>query len=668
MITALALVRSSSRCYDMIRTASRQLHQQFSHRRLTPPCSLMTSQCIAHRNPPIRNKFQRFSMAAKSRLEEESAAKELEKLAAVDPSSSSSLGSKRVSASLASFDADASSTTATTFESNPIPDFSYSTAAWSSKTTKDLLVAYTAFGLCRVPFFVRRAEPLLGYTRKVLGDTLTDKLMEQTLFGHFCAGTDETSIQPVIYKLEQAGIGSILDFAAEDDGSGQQQQSNNSASSHDNAKSHSQQQSLEHNNDITMSTQSTVNSVAGMTPKVRVYDYESEQKCDAHLDNFLKCIRDVASLQKDGYAAIKVTALGNPKLLERMSRAIVEAQNLFRKFDENGDGTISHEEFTTGFHLFFRNDETKLRELLEKLDHDQHDSSGSVSDSHKKNSIDYIAWSMLLEPRDLPQLTASCIEVGPLALATPTDEEVELMERMLERAYTLAEEAARVGTRLLIDAEQARFQPAIDNLVWTLQRKFNATSVSEFPVIYNTYQCYLKDALPRLQTDVERSERYGYHFGAKLVRGAYMESERVLAETLNYLSPIHDTIEETHASYNGAVEFLLKHAKTTDKQVELMVASHNQQSVEKAIAAMNEIGIDRKGPTISFAQLYGMMDHLTYNLGLLEYRAYKYLPYGPVKLVMPYLIRRANENSSIAGASTLELDMIRAELKRRWFG
>jgi proline dehydrogenase len=550
-------------------------------------------------------------------------------------------------------------TTPTTFTRNPIPDFSYSTAAWSSKTTKDLLVAYGAFSLCRVPFFVHRAESLLHYTRLFLGDAITDSIMQKTLFGHFCAGTDDTSIQPVIRKLEQAGIGSILDFAAEDDGSSSTGGANPPPTSNSSRTSPTMEQ-------IASATTSLDSS---LIPKVRVYDYESEAKCDAHVTTFTNCIQNVARLQKDGYAAIKITALGNPKLLERMSRAIVEAQNLFRKFDQNNDGTLSYEEFDQGFQLFFRNDDAKRMEMLEKLKHDSNTPEGSSSSTPPNNQlIDYVAWSMLLEPRDLPQLTASCIDIGPLALATPTDEEVELMERMFDRVYCLAEEAARVGTRLLIDAEQTRFQPAIDNLVWNLQRKYNATSVSEFPVIYNTYQCYLKDSLSRLQTDLERSERYGFHFGAKLVRGAYMESERALATTLNYPSPIHDTIDDTHTSYNGAVQFLLKHAKSTGKRVELVVASHNQESVEKAIAAMNEIGIDRRGPTISFAQLYGMMDHLTFNLGLHGYRAYKYVPYGPVKLVMPYLIRRANENSSIAGASTLELDMIRAELKRRSFG
>jgi proline dehydrogenase len=175
----------------------------------------------------------------------------------------------------------------------------------------------------------------------------------------------------------------------------------------------------------------------------------------------------------------------------------------------------------------------------------------------------------------------------------------------------------------------------------------------------------LKDAGDRLKTDVERSERHNYHFGAKLVRGAYMESERALAAAKGDPSPIHDTLQDTHDCYNDSVKFLLKHSKTSNKTTEVMCATHNQETIELAIDAMNEIGIDRKAQTICFAQLFGMMDNLTYKLGQTGFRAYKYVPYGPVKMVMPYLLRRANENSAIAGGAPKELEMITNELKRR---
>ena len=505
---------------------------------------------------------------------------------------------------------------------NPIPDFGDAQSAYRSKSNVELARAWLSFSLCRVRPLVRFSEPLLKYSRKVFGDWIVDSGLQMTLFGHFCAGTDEKSIQPVIQKLEQAGVGSILDFAAEDDGESEPKSSKILA-------------------DVIVHDEK---------PKVRVYDYESEAQCDRHVETFRKCIQDVADLQSDGYAAVKVTALGNPKLLERMSRAIVEAQNLFAKFDRDADGVVSKDEFELAYQVFFQ-DDSDLKNHLDLLI----DSQGMV---------DYISWSMTLSPRDLPNITKGCREVGPLSLACPTDEELELMERMYERGHELGREAAKTGTRVLIDAEQVRFQPAIDNLVLDLQRTYNAERETDHPLIYNTYQCYLKDVPERLKTDVERSERFEYHFGAKLVRGAYMESERALAESLDLESPIHDTIEDTHTCYNDAVSFLLEKAKT-HPSLELMLASHNQRSIELAIEAMNQHGIDRKSSTICFAQLFGMMDHLTFNLGKHGYRAYKYVPYGEVKMVMPYLIRRANENSSLAGGATQELQMIRQELQRR---
>jgi proline dehydrogenase len=279
--------------------------------------------------------------------------------------------------------------------------------------------------------------------------------------------------------------------------------------------------------------------------------------------------------------------------------------------------------------------------------------------------VDYITWSKLLRPSDLPKLTSNCREVGPLALAAPTDEEIELMDAMFQRAHTIAEEAAKCGTRILVDAEQARFQPAIDNLVNELQQKYNSTDTTDVPIIFNTYQCYRKGELEEIQSDVERSERYNFHFGAKLVRGAYLESERALAEVLHYPSPIHDTLEETHKCYDDAVDFLLRHSVKTDKKLEVMCGTHNQVSTEKAIKLMDELGIDRQDGTVHFGQLLGMADNLTFNLGAVGYRAYKYVPYGKVGEVMPYLLRRAQENSAVLGNSNHELELLHEELRRR---
>lgn len=524
----------------------------------------------------------------------------------------------------------------------PKPDFNDAKAAYESKSTVELWRAFAVFQLCRIPFLVKHSETLLQASRKVLGGTISDALLKATLFGHFCAGEDEKRIQPVLENLQSSGIGSILDYAHEDDGSS----------------SSSDEEKEQPSSDAPTNTATSPEEILQeANPKVlvRTYDYESEHQCDLHVKTFEDCIHAVQHLDAEGYAAVKVTALGNPKLLERMSRALREVKVLFGKFDQDGDGFISRAEFEEGFNLFFRHDNSHdLEEMFDLLDPDH------------TGRVDFITWSMMLSPKDLPRITAKCRELGPLAMASPTEEEVELIEAMFERGHKLAKEASKCGVRLLIDAEQHRFQPAIDNLVLDLQRNFNATDKTDKPIIYNTYQCYLKDTSERLTTDMERSERHSYHFGAKLVRGAYMEGERALAETLGYESPIHETIEDTHACYDESVDYLLHQSKaTTDRKVEMMLASHNQSSIEKAIETMDTLDIDPQDSTICFAQLYGMTDNLTYNLGQNGFRAYKYVPYGEVHEVMPYLVRRAQENSAVAGGAAKELQMIRAELERR---
>lgn len=505
------------------------------------------------------------------------------------------------------------------FTPQDLPDFSDTRAAYSTKTTAELARSYFSLSLCQIPFLVRNSENLLAISRRTLGDRFTDYFLRMTLFGHFCAGEDEELIKPTIAKLKQAGISSILDFAAEDDGA-----------SSDTAEGDPRHQA-------------------------RVYDYESEELCDRHVGTFLKCIKDVSELGSDGFAAIKVTALTNPKLLERMSLAIVETRNLFAKFDQDGNGILTKEEFQRGFDTFFKGEGAMWQEAME-------------TSQLENGMIDYIMWSSLLKPSNLPQLVSKCRDIGPLYLSAPTEEEIDLMETMFTRGHQLAKEASNLGVRLLVDAEQVRFQPAIDNFVLELQRVYNANDLTAIPIIYNTYQCYLKDTPERLLLDIERSQRFNYRFGTKLVRGAYMESEREIAKDKDELSPIHVTINETHACYNWAVETLLRQSAEADSSVELMLATHNQNSIERAIVGMQRHGIKPNDSTVCFGQLLGMSDDITFNLGKHGYRAYKYLPYGEVQMVMPYLIRRANENSSVASSAAKEMVMMRQEIGRRVFG
>jgi proline dehydrogenase len=199
---------------------------------------------------------------------------------------------------------------------NPVPDFNDTQSAYKSKTTSELLRAGLCFGLCKIPVLVSNSEMMLRASRSI-SPSVTDALLKATLYGHFCAGEDQVRIQPVIKMLDNYGVGNILDYAAESD----------------------------EPSSLTPSSAVPPSPAVAPSPVAREYDYESEAKCDQHVDTFMQCINDVAAGSKEGYAAIKVTALGNPKLLSRMSQAITEAKRLFEKFDGNMDGFVSREEF-----------------------------------------------------------------------------------------------------------------------------------------------------------------------------------------------------------------------------------------------------------------------------------------------------------------------------------
>jgi len=523
---------------------------------------------------------------------------------------------------------------------NPVPSFEDTSTSFATKSTAELVRSALSFALCQVPFLVNNSEGLLKLSRQILGDRLTDVALKGTLYGHFCAGEDLPRIKPTIDSLQRAGVGSILDFVAEADGEADQEGSPGK----------SQEEALAEW--VLQENQ----------PISRVYPFINEDACDEHVDTFLSCIRDVASSHNEGgFAAIKVTALCDPTLLARLSRAVVETQNLFAKFDNDQNGLVGAREFEEGLRAYFRDEDAqKLSDLFSEYTERTVDGG--------TDQIDYVTWSLMMQPKHLKYITASCREAGPLSLAALEADEIAMLDRLYARVYKVAEEASKLGVRLLVDAEQTLYQPAIDNIVLDMQKQFNCNSTTNHPVVFNTYQCYLKDSATRLEQDLTRADRLGYHFGAKMVRGAYMESERAMADRFGYESPIHDTPEETHESYNSSIRRVLQYSKTSDPSVEVMLASHNQESIQLAVQAMNELDVHREKPTIVFAQLYGMMDHVTLALGSHGYRAYKYVPYGEVKLAMPYLIRRARENSSVSKSAANELSLIAHELKQRMLG
>lgn len=236
-------------------------------------------------------------------------------------------------------------------------------------------------------------------------------------------------------------------------------------------------------------------------------------------------------------------------------------------------------------------------------------------------------------------------------------EEEQLYERSKERIYKLAQLAFENNVSLFVDAEESWIQQPLDALTFDLMSKYN----KERPIIYNTMQFYRKDRLEFLQKTVEKAKKAGFIYAVKLVRGAYMEKEELRARKMNYENPIQASKENTDKDYNEALKFAIEQIE----HVAICVATHNEESTLLATKLMAGKKLPNDHPHIHFSQLLGMSDHISFNLAKEGYNASKYMPYGPVDDVIPYLIRRAQENTSVAGQMGRELKLLKDEVKRR---
>lgn len=227
-------------------------------------------------------------------------------------------------------------------------------------------------------------------------------------------------------------------------------------------------------------------------------------------------------------------------------------------------------------------------------------------------------------------------------------------EKLVKRTEKICSIASELGVGIMIDAEETWIQDPIDHIALKMSRKFNQKK----SVVYNTLQFYRHDRIAFMHAAYQDSLDHGYQFAVKIVRGAYMEKERARAEKLQYRSPIHLNKVAVDKDYNEAIDFLIQHHITCS----VIVASHNENSTLKAV----QLSIQENAQdALHFSQLYGMSDNLTFNLASDGYHVSKYLPFGPVEEVIPYLLRRAQENSSVAGQTSRELSLIREECKRR---
>jgi proline dehydrogenase len=238
-----------------------------------------------------------------------------------------------------------------------------------------------------------------------------------------------------------------------------------------------------------------------------------------------------------------------------------------------------------------------------------------------------------------------------------TDAEKQEFEKVKGRFLTICQKANELQIPVMVDAEETWIQGIVDEMTEEMMFRFN----TEKPLVFATLQMYRHDRLEYLKGLVSRSRKKGVFTAVKLVRGAYMEKERERAAQKGYPSPIYPDKPATDKGFDDAVAFCIENVK----DVAVCVGTHNELSCARGAEKMIELEIPRNHTNVSFSQLLGMSDHISYNMAAEGFYVSKYVPYGPIKTVVPYLIRRAEENTSVAGQTSRELFLLRTELKRR---
>ncbi|XP_030005694.1 proline dehydrogenase 1, mitochondrial isoform X1 [Sphaeramia orbicularis] len=536
-------------------------------------------------------------------------------------------------------------------------DFDNTQEAYKSKDNIELLRSLLVFKLCTFDFLVEKNKELMDLSKKLLGNRMFEKMMKMTFYGQFVAGEDHNAIKPLIRKNQAFGVGAVLDYSVEEDLSQEEAEKKEM----DSCVSEAERESPgDDHREKKYKAHRQFGDRRGGVISARTYFYADEAKCDNQMDTFINCIKASGGASADGFSAIKLTALGRPQFLLQFSEVLVKWRQFFNFLAAQqgiSDMTVLEQKLEL----------EQLKENLTELGVGAKDDIDNWFTGERiglSGTIDFLDWNSLINDTTkisnllmVPNLKTGQLE--PL-LRSFTAEEERQMKRMLQRVDILARHALENGVRLMVDAEQTYFQPAISRLTLEMQRIFNR----EKPIIFNTYQCYLKDAYDNVSVDVELSRREGWYFGAKLVRGAYMYQERARAKEIGYEDPINPDYEATNKMYHKCLEYVLEEIDHSRK-ANVMVATHNEDTVKFTLEKMNEMGLSPTENKVYFGQLLGMCDQISFPLGQAGFPVYKYVPYGPVNEVIPYLSRRAQENRGFMKGSQRERHLLSKELKRR---
>ena len=325
-------------------------------------------------------------------------------------------------------------------------------------------------------------------------------------------------------------------------------------------------------------------------------------------------------------------------------------------FEQFCSGQTLEESFNTVKRLHNKNVKSYLHYSVEGLENED---SYDLSLNEVLDSIKFVAEKQILDFTVFkPTAIANSLILEKISKGDSlNDNEETLYKKAYERFNKICELAYKKDVKILVDAEESWIQDAIDQIVLEMMIKFNKDKA----IVFNTSQMYRHDRLEYLKGLHRAAKESHFHIGIKLVRGAYIEKENKRAKKNNYQSPICNSKKLTDQNFNNGASFILSNLDLFS----LFSGTHNEESIYKIIEIMNSKSINKDDSSIWFGQLYGMSDNITFNLASEGFNVIKYLPYGPIKEVIPYLIRRAEENTSVKGQTSRELELIKKELERR---
>ncbi|XP_076255299.1 proline dehydrogenase slgA isoform X2 [Rhynchophorus ferrugineus] len=529
-------------------------------------------------------------------------------------------------------------------------------AAFKSKTNWELLRALIVYQMCSYEAIVTNNMKLMKIAKGILGERLFVALMKATFYGHFVAGEDEFKIRPKLERLRSFGVKPILDYSVEEDISQEEAEKREVEASVPAAGDQMEDGSLKQYH-----VEKTFADRRYKVQSARTYFYLNEATCERNMEIFIKCLEAIAgATYGTGITAIKLTALGRPQLLLQLSEVIMRTRQYMTEIVGGEGNVLSHhtkpEELEAKFEKI--QDKESLRKFLKQVTYD------------KEGILHLFPWSGIIDENQELSTTFRVpdLKTGRMArlITQLSPKEEEMFRNMIRRINTIVKAAQEMDVRIMVDAEQTYFQPAITRITLEFMRKYNKDKA----IVFNTYQCYLRNALTEVTTDLEQAKRQNFYFGAKLVRGAYLDQERARAAAMGYPDPTNPNFEATSEMYHKTLTECLRRIKAfkdkgEDKKIAIMVASHNEDTVRFAIEKMKEFNIEPSDKVICFGQLLAMCDYITFPLGQSGYSAYKYIPYGPVNEVLPYLSRRAHENKGVLKKIKKEKRLLAKEILRR---